>query len=70
MNSSFHAVVIYFLMQTGKTPLHLACCGGHESLVTLLLKWYPDVHFSDKVSSLTKIKTLWFLHCFFNDLEI
>ncbi len=42
---------VYYFLQIGYTPLHLACYNGHESTVLVLLQNGADPNLQDKVTS-------------------
>ena len=42
---------VYYFLQIGQTPLHIACWYGHESTVLVLLQNGADPNFQDEVTS-------------------
>ena len=42
---------VYYFLQSGQTPLYLACWKGHESTVLVLLENGADPNLQDKVTS-------------------
>ena len=44
--------LILYLVKDGKTPLHIACCYGHDKVVQVLLEHGVKVDVPDKVSDI------------------
>ena len=42
---------VYYFLQYGETPLHIACYYGHESTVLVLLQNGADLNLRDEVTS-------------------